>query len=292
MVTNEFEIKNLLKSYNKVCVVDIPEMHFQSGQFIALMGKNGSGKSTLMRLLAQQELFNSGEILFRKESLKNTSLSINDKLAFISEDHELPFAVEITYWIEIYKRLYPAFNEGLLNQLSRSFEIDLKKSFHNLSRGQKMKALFCLQAAKQPDIYLLDEITSVLDAGSRWELMQFLKIECSRGCLIVMSTNIASEMQGFATDVVFLDQGKINFASTCNHLKESFKKIRVHRDVELPDNFIKKFKRISLNNDGSWTYLGPLTVEVQGMLDSLTEDMREISISDVQAYLTSVGGRN
>ena len=286
--TNTYSISNLSKSYNKICVLEVEQLSLKSGQFVILMGKNGSGKSTLMRLIAQQELFDSGEILFQGQPLISSQVIINPQTVFISEEHELPFAVKLTHWAETFLKMYPNYDQKTLTRLTHSLEIDTQKSFHSLSRGQKMKALFCLQAPKRPQIYILDEITSVLDSGSRWTLMQFLKEEVMRGCLVVMSTNIASEMQGFASNVLFLEKGRIIFDSPCDDLKKHFRKIRVTNVC--PPMTIKNLgaRKISFIKDDTWIYLHLRKKDVEtSVLQGVDEDQREITIADVQSYFTA-----
>lgn len=284
--TNEFVIKDLVKFYNKNKVLDVGEMNLKPGQFVALMGKNGSGKSTIMRLLAQQELYDSGDILYGGTSLRSTKIKLNPQTVFISEDQELPFSVPLTYWLDIQKKMYPGFDENIFKNLIRSFEIDISKTFHSLSRGQRIKALFCLEAPKRPNIYLLDEVTSVLDQGSRWTLMQFLKAEIERGCLVVMSTNIAGEMQGFATDVVFLEKGQVNFSSKSLALHQHFKKIKVTKEQEPFATKNLGARRINFNTDNTWTFLYSKKEELQTS-PGIVDDQREITISDVQSYFTA-----
>lgn len=277
----DFVIKDLVKLYNKNKVLDIAAMNLNAGQFVALMGKNGSGKSTIMRLLAQQELFDAGDIIYNGKSLLSPTTKLNPQTVFISEDHELPFAEPLTYWLNLSKKIYPGFDQGLFKQLAHSLDIDISKSFHGMSRGQKMKALFCLQAPKRPDIYLLDEITAVLDAGSRWTLMQFLKNEVNRGCLVVVSTNIASEMQGFATDVTFLEKGRIIFTGASGSFADHFRKIKVPKGQE---DLIEKTlgaRRVSFNGDETWSYMYLKTNITTSPAQHITEDLRAITIADV-----------
>lgn len=285
--TLDLEISNLKKAYNKSPVLDIDALKISAGQFVALMGKNGSGKSTFMRLIAQQELYDSGDIRFQGQSLSSTKVKINSENAFISEDHELPFSIKLGEWAKMFQKIYPQFDDNLLRQLTQSLDVDLQKSYQALSRGQKMKALFSLLAAKKPSIYMLDEITAVLDSGSRWTLMQFLKEELKRGCLIMMSTNIASEMQGFATDVVFLKNGKINFSSKCSDLGARFVKIRVPKDLE--PTIAKNWggRKILFNNDESWTYLCSKAQLNTTLPSGVETDKREVNIADVQAFFTA-----
>lgn len=283
--TTKFIIKDLVKLYNGTKVLDMAALEFSGGEFVALMGKNGSGKSTLMRLLSQQELFDSGDIIFKGQSLMSTLIKVNPLMTFISEEHELPFSEPLSFWLNCNIKLYPHFDRELFGRLTTSLEVDLAKSFHGMSRGQKMKALFCLQAPRKPEIYLLDEVTSVLDTSSRWSLMEFLDEEVKRGCLVVMSTNIASEMQGFATQVIFIDSGKLGFECNSKSIGQRFRKIRVPHSQEHNVISTMAARKISLNGDGTWIFLHPreTTREILGV----SEDQREVTIADVQSYFTA-----
>lgn len=286
--SNTYVISNLIKSYNKTRILDIEKLSMKLGQFVVLMGKNGSGKSTLMRLLAQQELYDSGEILFQGQPIVSPKININSQTVFISEELEIPFNVKLEYWIKSFKKMYPAYDDNTLKRLTQSFEIDTQKSFHSLSRGQKMKALFSLQAAKRPQIYILDEITAVLDAGSRWTLMEFLREEVKRGCLVIISTNIASEMQGFASDLLLIEKGSIIFESSTSNLNEHFRKIRVANDYD--PSAIKNLgaRKISFSKNETWIYLHPRKNNSEiSNVKGIEEDKREITIADVQSYFTA-----
>jgi ABC-type multidrug transport system ATPase subunit len=205
-------------------------------------------------------------------------------ITFISEEHELPFSEPLSFWLKSNIHLYPHFDMELFDRLRAALDVDLSKSFHVMSRGQKMKALFCLQAPKKPSIYLLDEITAVLDTGSRWKLMEFLGEEVKRGCLIVMSTNIASELQGFATNVVFIDKGQIKFECGSKLIGIHFRKIKVPKSHEQIVVSELAARKIYLNTDGSWIFLHPR--ETTKDIPGVSEDLREVTMADLQAYFT------
>ena len=285
-----YSVENLGKQYGKQCVLSGINLKLKAGQFVSLMGPNGSGKSTLLRLLAQQEVYESGEIYLSGESFKSTSLKINSQLFFVSEDHELPFDESIRDWSRYLSYSSANYNKEIFELLSHRFSVDTSKTFSILSRGQKMKALFALHAAKRPNIYLLDEITSVLDSGSRLRLMEFLVMEVKRGCLVVVSTNIASEMQGFATDVCFLDHTNITLNCRVDEFYQHFTKVKSIGALS-PELLIRMMpsaaKKVALNSDGTWSFLTPITNVDALPRDLVMPDKRMITIEDVAAYFTS-----
>ncbi len=275
-----FEIRGLSKFYGKQLALKDLTLSFDKTMFVALLGRNGSGKSTLMRLLAQQDVWTEGDLLLNGNSLKSPSFEINSRMVFIDEHQLIPFDQTMEEAQRVYRALAKTYDDSLFERLCREFDLDVKKPFSQLSRGQKMKALFALQAPKRPDIYLLDEITSVLDAGSRLALMRFLAAEHARGALVIVSTNIASEMQGFATHFCFLGSQTVDLFCRTNEFNQHFRKFRLVSATETP---VASAQRAHLNSDGSWSYLAPIATEVPRDM----WDRREITIEDVASFYSS-----
>jgi ABC-2 type transport system ATP-binding protein len=282
-------LEKVKKSYDESLVLDGLSLEMKPGQFVALMGKNGSGKSTLMRLLAKSELVDQGTISFNNKDLASVKTEINPYLAFVTENHQLPDNDSIGKWISYYKLIYPSFDVQTFEFLLSSFELNTNSNFSQLSRGQKAKMLFALNASKKPSVYLLDEITSVLDSGSRIALMQFLKKEIERNCLVVMSTNIISEMQGFATDICFIDNTNILLYSAVADFNTKFIKFRAPYDLSHEQRSIieaSKSKQVKNNADNTWSYLAEINQSQVLESQFVMVDRREITIEDVANYLT------
>ncbi len=288
-MNNLFSIHQLVKSYNNKTILEIDDLEFQSGQFVALMGKNGSGKSTLMRLMASQETFQAGDIKYQEQSLIKPTAQINPNLAFVSEDSWLPFSESLKFWCHMFQKLYKNFDLHLFEKLTANLEVDISNSFHSMSRGQKIKAVFCLLASKHPKVYILDEITSVLDSGSRWFVMDFLAQEAKAGALILMSTNIADEMQGFATDIVFLEKGRVLFKSPTSILTQQFGKFRLTKNHQVSANALAVItaRRISYNSDDTVVYLYTKAPNLDLTIPGWIEDHRQITVSDLMSYFTT-----
>lgn len=278
-----FKVENVKMKYNTHIVLDELHVTLASSQFVALLGANGSGKSTFLRLLAQEEQPNSGNILFHNQNLKNIRVHCRDDVLFIDENQYLPLDIGLEQWAHTFSQQYVRYDKAIFYDLLARFDVHKDKTFSSLSRGQKMKALFALQASKKPTVYLIDEITSVLDVGSRLEMMNFLKKEVASGALVVMSTNIGSELQSIATNVCYLRNGKMVLSCKSDELQDRFVKYRSTDEFSEKALVQTAAKLISVNSDGSKSFLAPAQAEV---VSSAQIDKRVVTIEDVAAYYT------
>lgn len=279
-----YKVTDLLKKYRKQVVLENINTSFRSGEFVALLGANGSGKSTFLRLLAQDEHPTDGSITFHNQDLRSLNVSCREDVVFINENHFLPLGISIEAWANSFAKQHVRYDKPLFYELMKRFDVDVNKIFASLSRGQKMKTLFALQAPKKPSVYLIDEITSVLDVGSRLELMTFLKKEVAGGALVVMTTNVGTELQSIATDVLYLRDGSIVLNCKKHELKNRFTKYRSmtadaeHRLVEA------SAKLIHINSDGSKSFMIENASGVS--ISNVLPDKREVTVEDVAAFYT------
>lgn len=278
------EFLDVSKSYGKQLVLKKLNFKFSAGQFVALLGRNGSGKSTMLRILARRELITAGDVQFEGQSFKNPSLLTGDRVAHISEDQVLPWDPSLDEWAEFHRSQNARFDVAVYRRMGKDLGIEGEKSFSDLSRGQKAKALFALEAAKRPTVYLLDEITSVLDSGSRLVLMNFLKAEAARGCLVIMSTNVAAEMHGFAGQVIFLEEQVVALACKTEDLSKVFVKFRTRDSKPVK---VEGARRVALNSDGTWSYV--VRKDPVPYLEGVTlDDRRQVTIEDAAIYFSNV----
>ncbi len=248
---------------------------------LGLLGKNGSGKSTLMRLMAQKEIFDAGDIQYMGNSLRKSDLHLNPNMVYVSEDQILPTLTPISGWVKIFQSLNQKYEIDIWNNLVIELDLDPSKNFLALSRGQKMKTWFALQAPKIPQVYILDEITSVLDSGSRIAIMRFLESERKRGAAIIMSTNIASELQGFASHVGLLFEKELALFCKVEDLKHRFVKFKGEGAANWPGA-----KPVQLNSDGSWSYLAKADATTHAGISDPLIDRRGVTIEDVASFFS------
>lgn len=280
-----YKVESLQKKYGKLSVLENLNVTYGSGQFVALLGANGSGKSTLLRLLAQDEQPSSGVVFYHNQNLEALTVNCREDVLFVTENHVLSLQISLDEWSHLFSKQYARYDRSQFYNLMKRFDVDVERVFSSLSRGQKMKALFALHAAKRPTVYLIDEITSVLDVGSRLELMMFLKKEISGGALVVMATNIGGELQNLATDICYLKNGDMILNCKKEDLKKLFIKYRATDEAMQAILIRSSAKLIHINSDGSQSFLVE-RAKADG-IEGVEIDKREVTVEDLAAYYTT-----
>lgn len=139
----------------------------KKGSLNAVLGANGAGKSTLLALLVGLKNKHQGTILFSQPN----------SVAYLQQDSphsHLPLTLQEFFEVSgcTWQSVPPA-----LEKLKESFALNesLKRPFHQLSLGQKRKALLLRTFCQNKEIYILDEPFASLDHSAQHALIEFLQ---------------------------------------------------------------------------------------------------------------------
>ena len=185
------------------------DLQIQEGEFLALSGVSGSGKTTLLRILAGLEEAQGNIRVHQEKWLENKkALSVQKrKIGFVFQDYALFENMSIEKNL-----LFVNDDKELAKKLLQTTELyELKNRYPNtLSGGQKQRVSICRALMKQPQILLLDEPLSALDATMRTKLQnELLTLHKEFKTTTIMVSHDPSEIYRLASRVVVLDQGKI-----------------------------------------------------------------------------------
>lgn len=197
-------------------------LQVEPGEFVGLIGMNGSGKSTLIRMINGLLTPSSGKVFINGMDTASPDKILGVRklagMVFQNPDNQLMCPVveeEIAFGLEnigfplteIQTRITWALEAVGLEEMRYSAP-------HLLSGGQKQKVALASVLAMMPDFLLLDEPASMLDPGSRWELLQLLRsLNREEGMTIIMTSHDPEDLI-FATRLVVIDQGKIYLQGT------------------------------------------------------------------------------
>ena len=167
------EVKNLVKYYQKEIPV-IKKLNFSvnKGEIISFLGESGSGKTTFLKCISGLETINSGSISLNNNILNDNNIFIkpqNRKIGFVFQDY--PLFPHLNLIDNITFNLKPKFFEKIDYMISLTGLNNLLKRFpHELSGGEQQRACIARALIREPDLLLLDEPFSNLDANIKFTM--------------------------------------------------------------------------------------------------------------------------
>jgi len=199
--------------------LDVPE-----GSIYGLVGPNGAGKTTTIKVLMNIHRPSGG----RSEVLGVDSRRLGPRefarIGYVSENQELPEWMTVGYFLEYLSNFYPAWDQALAAELLRQFQLPAERKLRHLSRGMKMKAALASSLAYRPELVVLDEPFTGLDALVRDELIEGL-LARAEGTTIFISSHDLAEIESFASHIGYLDQGRLRFSEELETLSARFREI-------------------------------------------------------------------
>ena len=207
------KLENVSFSYQKgKYLIKNLNLEFNPGEITMIIGKNGSGKTTLCNIISNF-LNYKGKITLDKQNIKklsNQKLRKKIGIIFQNPNNQIIFN-------KVYDDLkFPLENLKLTNQEERikgslkmlKMENYLNRNPFELSLGEKQRIAISAELAINPDYYIFDEITSMIDHNGKQIIYQIIKDLKSKNKCIIMTTNIMEELL-LADRIIVLDQGNI-----------------------------------------------------------------------------------
>lgn len=212
------ELKNLGFDYGEGWIFHKLNIEIEEGDFVAVIGANGAGKSTLLKMLAHIVPPTSGTIEYYGEDI--STFNQWDKIGYVPQNpgknaQDFPISVEEVVSMGLLKshsflqRLNREDKERIQEVLNFFALQDLrKKRMNELSGGQQQKVFLARAMVKKPQILLLDEPSTAMDAKTKEVLYDYLrKINQEKGTTIVMVSHDLELASRSAKSALCLDHG-------------------------------------------------------------------------------------
>ncbi len=189
------------------------------GEMVALFGESGAGKTTLLRILSGLILPDKGMIRFGGTVWYNSNEKINlppqaRNISLMFQDYALFPNMSVEQNIQFAQ---PQKDPQKVQELIDLFGLTelSKRKPGNLSGGQKQRVALARALARKPQLLLLDEPLSALDAGMRSALQdEIAKAHQSLGVTTIMVTHDLNEVFRLASHVIHLENGMITRIGT------------------------------------------------------------------------------
>lgn len=185
----------------------------ESGDYISVVGPSGSGKSTFLKLCSHLISPTEGDILYMDKSiLELNPMELRKRIAYC---FQTPYLFGKTVMDNI---SFPYSIRGnkadikRVNELLQLFNLDkdyLNKDIKNLSGGEKQRIALIRTLLFNPEILLLDEVTSALDVDNTLVVENVMKTLNQEGITIIWVTHNPEQSRKNANKLLTIEAGKI-----------------------------------------------------------------------------------
>jgi ABC-2 type transport system ATP-binding protein len=231
-------VERLVKRYDGYPVVDRVHLTVRPGEIVALLGPNGAGKTTTVEIIEGYRTPDEGTVRVFGLDPRRHARRVKPRLGLMLQNGELYSQIRVREAVTLFAAFYPLPLEphALLEQVG--LDGLAGRRYRTLSGGERQRLNLALALVGRPELAILDEPTSAMDAAARnstWDLLRELR---ERGSAILMTTHLLEEAEQLADRIAILNHGRLVASGTSRQIREAAPEgPRGFRDVrlELPE---------------------------------------------------------
>lgn len=206
-------------SYPKEETVALENIQFslQEGETLGIVGKTGAGKTTILKLLMREYDQYQGTISFGKHDIKNYTLdALMGAMGYVPQDHflfsmtvrdNIRFAKPDLEQAAVEKAAALAFINQEIKAFPEGYDTMVGERGVSLSGGQKQRISIARALIVEPELLILDDALSAVDAKTEEAILSNLKETRQEKTTIITAHRLSSVMH--AKEILVLDEGKI-----------------------------------------------------------------------------------
>ena len=225
------EVNKLWKKFGRHEAVRDLSFAVPEGSAYALIGANGAGKTTTIKVLMNILEPSQGSAQVLGVDSRRISPRELAQIGYVSENQDMPEKLTVGEFLAYLRPFYPTWDVELEHSLLSQLRLPLERRIGELSHGMRMKMSLSCALPFRPKLLVLDEPFSGLDPLVRDEFMEGLLRQAGEMTILISSHELA-EIDGVATHVAFLDEGRLIFEESMSDLIARFREVHVTLDRE------------------------------------------------------------
>jgi ABC-2 type transport system ATP-binding protein len=237
-------VSNLWKKFGRHDALQGLSFSVPEGSAYALIGANGAGKTTTIKVLMNiLEATRGSATVLGVDSRKISHRELN-QIGYVSENQDMPEALTVAEFLDYLRPFYTRWDPSLEVSIRRQLRLPPERRIGDLSHGMRMKMALACALPFRPKLLILDEPFSGLDPLVRDEFMEGL-LQQADEMTVLISSHELGEIDGVATHVAFLDEGKLLFEESMSDLTGRFREVHVTLEREasaprqLPEDWLQ-----------------------------------------------------
>lgn len=218
-------LTGLRKSFGRPAV-DGLDLTVARGEFYALLGPNGAGKTTTLRMVAGLLAPDAGHIQVLGIDLAADPAAAKRKLAYLPDDPMLYGKLKPVEYLEFVAGLWGVDGKAAAPRARELLAwLDLEQHAHELtegfSRGMKQKLALAGALIHEPELLILDEPLTGLDAGAARQVKDLLLSHVAKGGTVILTTHILEVAERLAQRIGIIQHGRLIAEGTLDQLREA-----------------------------------------------------------------------
>ena len=219
--------KSVSKSYRNVHALHDLSLELASGEIFGYIGPNGAGKTTTFKILTGLIRDYRGQVEIDGVDIRTPDAQLHARVGYMPQDAGFQEWRTVEHALQTF---------GLLSGLDRTILPDAidralgrtgitehrKRRIAHLSGGTVQRLRLAQAILHEPDILVLDEPLSGLDPASRFQVKEVVREFASQDRLVLVSSHILSEIEGLATRIGILHEGRIQEIGTPAELRNRY----------------------------------------------------------------------
>ena len=201
------EVEHLQKRYGATTAVADVSFTVEAGEIFGILGPNGAGKTTTVETIAGLRRADAGSITVL--GLPPETPELRRRVGVQLQESQLPEKMTVREALELWSAFYPRPADWRKLAGELGLDAKLRTRFGKLSGGQKQRLSIALALIGNPEIAVLDELTTGLDPQARrdtWDLIESIR---DRGVTVVLVTHFMEEAERLCDRLVVIDAGRV-----------------------------------------------------------------------------------
>jgi ABC-2 type transport system ATP-binding protein len=222
------DVNELSRSFGSKNALDHVSFSATAGQVYGLVGTNGAGKTTLLKHLLGLLRAVSGTVrVFGLDPVRDP-VGVLGRIGYLSEERELPEWMRIDELMRYTQAYHPTWDASYERELLETFALDPTKKIKELSKGMRAQVGLVAAVAHRPELLILDEPSSGLDAVVRRDILNaIVRTVADDGRTVIFSSHLLEEVERMSDHITMLQDGRVTLSGALEDVRHGYQRSRV-----------------------------------------------------------------
>jgi ABC-2 type transport system ATP-binding protein len=228
MAAHIVDVNNLSRCFGRRDALDDVSFQASEGRVYGLVGANGACKTTLLKHLLGLLRAATGSVrVFGLDPVRDP-VGVLGRVGYLSEERELPEWMRIDELMRYTQAFHPTWDASYARELLETFALDPARKIKELSRGMRAQAGLVAAVAHRPELLILDEPSSGLDAVVRRDILDaIVRAVADDGRTVIFSSHLLEELERMSDHVTMLQDGRVTVSGALDDVRRGYQRSRV-----------------------------------------------------------------